>query len=193
MSMDSIQAELSNCTDDRRRSSYLSVKSLYLGRKSLESLYNSCVSMSISIPSNGSSADSVDIEEIHSNNRQLFEVLTTRLTAFLYFTETLLEEPVEYYKASIKELEEIKESISQSQSLEDSNCVETGKVLQQISDLMVLYSNELKKLEESRTEISQMDEEEEELNKRLTDIERKLGNISLETENAITSCKCVCF
>src|SRR5574343_89859 len=61
---------------------------IMIGRHySAESLYSSGLSPSVSLPENSSSLDSVDVEKISSINKNLSDLLQSRLTAFAYFEE----------------------------------------------------------------------------------------------------------
>ncbi|OMJ68279.1 hypothetical protein SteCoe_34316 [Stentor coeruleus] len=160
-----------------------------------ESLYSSIASSSISLPSNGSSADSIDVQSIKSKNKQLFEVLSARLTTFLYFSENMLGQPYDFLKSSLAELSQIKDTIStleeQRFSLNSEEKLGVEALLRQINELHSLYSYELKKLERSKDELLSVEEEESELHSKLKTIESEMCRLMTEQERVHITCQCI--
>ncbi|OMJ69239.1 hypothetical protein SteCoe_33092 [Stentor coeruleus] len=160
-----------------------------------ESLYSSIESADISIPSNGSSADSIDVQIIKGKNKEIFEALSARISTFLYFNNDILNKPYEFYKYSLVELNDIKKTISeyeiQQTQLDDNDkiCIET--LLKHINDLHLRYAHEIKNLESSRNELSYIEAEETELHSKLKYIENEMCRLMNEDDSGKITCKCV--
>ncbi|OMJ70816.1 hypothetical protein SteCoe_31116 [Stentor coeruleus] len=169
----------------------LSVSSMKLA----ESLYSGIESASISIPSNGSSADSIDVQIIKGKNKEIFDALSARISTFLYFNNDILSKPYEFIKSSLVELNDIKETVNayenEHSQLDDDDklCIET--LLKRINDLHMMYVYEIKKLENSRNELFNVEEEETELHSKLKYIENEMCRLMTEEDSGKITCKCV--
>lgn len=169
----------------------LSASSMHLA----ESLYSSIESASISIPSNGSSADSIDVQIIRGKNKEIFDALSARISTFLYFNNDILSKPYEFIKSSLVELNEMKETVNayenQDSQLDDDDrlCIET--LLKKINDLHLMYAYEIKKLENSRNELIDVEVEETELHSKLKYIENEMCRLMTEEDSGKIACKCV--
>lgn len=162
-----------------------------------ESLYSSIGSIDVSIPSNGSSADSIDVQNIQNKNKELFDVLNARLSTFLYFNDNLVNQPYDFLKSSLAELDEIKETANDFEDKHFSICrkdrLAVNALLKQINLLHSMYAYEIKKLEKSREELLTVEEEESELHCKLKSIEGEMCRLMTDEDNNQTTCKCALF
>ncbi|OMJ77136.1 hypothetical protein SteCoe_23317 [Stentor coeruleus] len=162
-----------------------------------ESLYSSIESIEVSIPSNGSSADSIDVQNIKNKNKELFDVLNARLSTFLYFNDNLISQSYDFLKSSLTELDGIKEAAIDLEnkhfSIYEKDKIEADALLKQINMLHSMYRYEIKKLERSRDELITVEEEESELHCKLKNIEGEMCRLMTEEENNQTTCKCALF
>lgn len=165
-------------------------------QQSLESLYASVQSMSVSISDGSSDADSVAVGRIQTINKDLKEMLNSRLTAFLYFNEINKNSAQESLASSISSLEQMKVSISKELEVfrnEGQNFLVVSQILRQISDLQRIHKDELDKLKGFHDEICNLHTEECELNERIQDIEKKCNRLVLEEHGERTACSCRLF
>ena len=88
---------------NHRRGSYYPLDPSSQRTESLDSLYSSKKSNSISLLEASSSADSVAINQIQSINNELEHLITSRLTAFLYFQSSAIKTTENFSQLSIIE------------------------------------------------------------------------------------------
>ncbi|OMJ66557.1 hypothetical protein SteCoe_36554 [Stentor coeruleus] len=164
---------------------------------SSESLYKGIESIDISIPSNGSSADSIDIQVIKNKNKELFDVLNSRLSTFLNFNDNIITQSYDFLKSSLDELDEIKDTANDFEdkqfSLCDKDKFAVDILFKQINLLHSMYTYEIKKLERSRDELITVEEEETDLHFKLKNIEGEMCRLMIEEDSNRTTCKCTLF
>lgn len=180
---------------NQRKSNY-GLDSVHHYQKSFESLYSSLINYSISISDSSSSADSVAIGRIQNTNKDLLELITSRLTAFLYFTENNRETPIRSIKSSIHSLEEMHISIAKEAeqlSPDDGSFLVVSKILKDLSELKRYYEEEQANLKSKQQELKTLETEESELCSRLQNIETKVSKIMLEQNSVKSSCQCRIF
>ncbi|OMJ88272.1 hypothetical protein SteCoe_9860 [Stentor coeruleus] len=182
-------SDISHIIELRRRSSYLSVNSAILRKESIESLYSSIVNSSLSIPSS-SSAESINIIEIQSANQNLYNMLSARLTALMYFRECINSPSIE--ETSTNSLVQGSVIINQidANSLSNQEKITIDGALKIIKDLQETYTVKLKMLEQEKTNLDELEEEETILNSKLSYLEKSLHDIIQDKEEAKVSCFC---
>jgi DNA repair ATPase RecN len=152
--------------------------------------------MSVSISDSSSSADSVAVGRIQNMNRDLMEMVNSRLTAFFYFNNLSHSSAQESLQSSINSLEDMKNSIKkeiEELNQSPSNILVVSQVLKQIIDLQKLHQDELKKLRSYHEEIHTLNNEEGELNERLSGIEKHFNRLVLEEKSEHAACNCFLF
>jgi hypothetical protein len=177
----------------RRRSSFLPFDFSETQRRSPDSLYSSLNSLSISISGSSSSADSITVGKIQNINKELIELISSRLTAFAYFGEVQnpeINQKVQL-QSSINGIEDLKTSLlNELSDKSPQNVLIVTSFLKELSDLQRLYSKELEKLRDNQEELETLENEEIELNSRLHNIENKFSHMTLETQGQKTTCRC---
>ena len=179
---------------NRRRSSYFPLDLSDSRRKSLESLYSSLYTVSISISDNNSSADSVVVGKMQNINRELIELITSRLTAFAYFEEVQQEMNQGKLKSSINGIEDLKNSLLKKNSVkshESEGFLLVSSLIKELGELQKIYINELNKLNNHKQVLETLENEENELNVRLNTIESKVSNMTIENRGEQVNCKCL--
>ena len=179
-----------------RRSSVFNFEFPHKRQPSLESLYASVQSMSVSISDGSSEADSVAVDRIRILNKDLNEMLNSRLTAFLYFNEANRNSAQESLISSISSLQQMEQSMSKElEVFQDPSrkVLVVSQILRQISDLHKVHKDELDKLKGFHEEICNLNTEESELNDKIQDIEKKCNRLVLEEHGERTACGCRLF
>lgn len=179
-----------------RKASVFNFEFTHKRQQSLESLYASVQSISVSISDGSSSADSVAVGRIQNINKDLMEKVNSRLTAFLYFNEMNQNSVEDSLISSISSLENMKQFIStELEGVKDGEqkFLVVSQILRQISDLQKIHQDELDKLKGFHEEIYTLNTEECELNDRLQDIEKKCNRLVLEEHGEKTACGCSVF
>lgn len=162
-------------------------------KESLDSLYSSILNYSISISDSSSSADSVAIGKIQGKNKELVEQITSRVTAFIYFTKYNQENPAESIQSSIEGLESMQESIGKEiehLNPEDQSFVLVSKILRDLSELKKCFEEEKTCLKSKQEELKSLETEESELCSRLQNIESKVSKLLIEKNAVKSSCEC---
>ena len=127
-------------------------------------------------------------------NRELVELITSRLTAFAYFEEAGRENTKEKLKSSIIGIEDLKTSLfyeNSAKSPKSEGCVWVSSLIKELSELQKLYIKELDKLNNHKEELETLENEENELNLRLNNIENKFSRTTLESKGQQVNCKCL--
>ena len=179
-----------------RKASVFNFEFTHKRQQSLESLYASVQSMSVSLSDGTSCADSVAVGRIQNINKDLIEMVNSRLTAFFYFNEMNQNSAEDSLISSISSLENMKQFISME--LEGAKSGEmkylvVSQILRQISDLQKIHQDELDKLKGFHEQMYSLNTEECELNERLQDIEKKCNRLVLEEHGEKTACGCSVF
>ena len=177
---------------ERRKSSYLAVELFESRRASIESLYNSIIA-SISLSDSNSIADTAELQKIQLKNKELYENVTDRLTAFIYFSNlsgNILSDPSSSSCSSAvkNSIEEIKEQLNDCNGNVDS--LDIKNFIQNVTNLKQNCESEVKKLQGLKSEINTLEEEEATLNQVLTGIENNVQKIILDSKGEKTSCNC---
>ena len=152
--------------------------------------------MSVSISDGSSEADSVAVDRIRILNKDLNEMLNSRLTAFLYFNEANRNSAQESLISSISSLQQMEQSMSKElEVFQDPSrkVLVVSQILRQISDLHKVHKDELDKLKGFHEEICNLNTEESELNDKIQDIEKKCNRLVLEEHGERTACGCRLF
>lgn len=179
---------------NRRRSSYFPLDHSDSRRKSLESLYSSLYTVSISISDSNSSADSVAVGKMQNINRELIELITSRLTALAYFEEAQQEINQDKLKSSINSIQDLKNSLLNENSArppESEGFLLVSNLIKELGELQKIYIKEFDKLNNHKKELKTLENEENQLNVRLNTIESKFSNMSLESRGQQVTCKCL--
>ena len=190
-----MEQRLLNLTPAKSRISRNSVFNLDLamgGRDSVGSLYSSGVSPSVSLPENSSSLDSVDFEKICSINKNLSDLLQSRLTAFAYFEELDKGSRKLLNKCSISDFESSQESDKEPEESRtgDGTSVSFSDTYKKLHGLKKFYENQKKKLNETNSELEKLRDEESELNDRIYKIENKVTKAFLGGKEKNNKCGC---
>lgn len=172
-----------NCVT-RRKSSYLSSGGIDLRKKSMDSLYSSVVSISLSINST-SSCNSDQIEKMTKKNFEILDYVSDQLSAFFYYTG---RNPLGYNLYS-------SEASSSSSYIPETLVMPKERVV--VKDILTKIANLNKYLEEFKKknlveeeEIQQADEENRRLQQLIVDIGGKLAGTEIESHSISTGCKC---
>ena len=177
-----------------RRGSYFELDQSDARKKSLESLYSSLNTVSISISDSNSSADSVTVGKMQNINRELVELITSRLTAFAYFEEAERGSTKDKLKSSIIGIEDLKTSLFNENSVkspQSEGFVWVSSLIKELSELQKLHIKELDKLNNNKEELETLENEENELNLRLNNIQNKFSRTNLESKGQQINCKCL--
>lgn len=184
---------LPTVSNQNRRVSRFDFDSRNRYKESLDSLYSSILNYSISISDSSSSADSVTIGKMQGKNKELLEQITSRVTAFIYFTKFNKENPAESLQSSIEGLENMHESIEKEiehLNPEDQSFVLVSKILKDLSELKKCFEEEKNCLKSKQEELKSLETEESELCSRLQNIELKVSKLLLEQNSVKSSCQC---
>lgn len=168
----------------RRKSSYLSSGGIDLYRRSVDSLYNSVVSISLSINST-SSCNSNHIEKIGKKNIEILDFVSDQLSTFFYYTGrnqlgcNLNSSEVSSASSSVSEL-----------VVRPNEKVIVRDLLTKIANLSKYLEEFQKKNSDGKEEIRQADEENRKLQQLIVNIGGQLAGTVIETHSISTGCKC---
>jgi hypothetical protein len=166
-------------------------------KASVESLYSSVLAESFSLSSSykESSSESVDVDRVLKKSSEIKEMVTARLTAFMYMSKLCLDE--ENFVQGNRELEKIKKSLditlkSCIEEQDKTNEIFIKGILEKISQLQKEFSKLQMKLLETQEEIRNTEEEEVELKDKMLKVEGNINRFIIETkeENQV-SCNCL--
>lgn len=161
-------------------------------KKFLIIFYSSLGGSSFSIPSS-SSAESGNIIEIQSVNQNLYNVLSARLTALMYFRECLRRSSIEEISENTLTQESVFAGQIDANSISNKGKITIDGALKILKDLQEIYTAKLKMLKEEQLILDTLEQEETILNNKLSDLEKSLHNIVQEKEEAKVSCFCSIF
>lgn len=190
-----MEQRISNFTPVKSRIPRNSVFNLdaVIGRKdSVESLYSSGMSPSISLPDNSSSLDSVNVEKIASINRNLSDLMQSRLTAFAYFEELDKGNRKHFKNYSMSECNSSQEFEKEPEESRtgDGTSVSFSDTYKKLHGLKKIYENQRRKLSHTNNELEKLRYEESELNNRLYKIENKVTKAFLGIKEKKQKCGC---
>ena len=166
-------------------------------KSSLESLYSSAIAESFSLSSSykESSSESIEIEKVVKKTSEIKEMITARLTAFMYMSKLCIDE--ESFIQGNNELEEIKKSLdcalkSCIEEQDKTNEIFVKGILEKISLLQKEFFRLRVKLLETQEEIRNTEEEELELKDKMNKVEGNINRFIIETrEEHQPSCNCL--
>ena len=166
-------------------------------KSSLESLYSSALAESFSLSSSykGSSSESIDVEKVVKKTSEIKEMITARLTAFMYMSKLCIDE--ESFIHGYNELEEIKKTLdcalkSCIEEQDKTNEIFVKGILERISQLQKEFFRLRAKLLETQEEIRNTEEEEVELKDKMNKVEGNINRFIIETrEEGQASCNCL--
>ena len=189
-----MEQRILNLTPVKSRNPRNSVFNLdIIGRNdSAESLYSSGLSPSVSLPDNSSSLDSVDFEKIGYINKNLSDLLQSRLTAFAFFEEMDKGSRKHYKKSSMSECESSQDFDKEPEESRtgDGTSVSFSETYKKLNGLKKVYENQKKKLNQTNSELEKLRDEESELNDRLYIIENKVTRAFLGIKEKKLKCGC---
>ncbi|OMJ69240.1 hypothetical protein SteCoe_33093 [Stentor coeruleus] len=166
-------------------------------KKSLESIYDSLSSLNFSILSSQISSDSCSPSLIKQKNEQIRDFIKNRITALHYFSQvftTELEEDTDenlITESNVSIIEKTKDDKQNDENRYEN--VDCKILLEEIYGLMENYEKERKKLEDEIVEINALNEEEEDLVKKLKYYENKFANLVMEKKSENVGCRCDIF
>lgn len=157
---------------------------------SFDSLYSSdyLESFSLSTSSLLDSEDSLKVDQITKKTQEIKEIVTNRLTVFLYMSQKWQEDD---------EVKEFKKSLNRTLSFCSENegqgdLLYVKSVLGQITQLQRVYEGLEKKLNETKDEILFTEEEEEKLKQEMNVVEQNVSRFIVEAnEKNSTVCQCL--
>jgi hypothetical protein len=166
-------------------------------KASMDSIYSASAVESISFSSsNSNSADSVDVQKVSSKTKEISEMVTSRLTAFLYISQKCYEEG-SFSNEAQEELNDLKKSLDKTLSQCKENDDKTNEifaknVLDQILGLEREFFFLKSRLTKTEAEIKSTEEEEMQLKQQMHTVEGNIGKFIMEThETSNPSCKCI--
>lgn len=165
-----------------------------LHKKSLESIYDNLSSFDFSIMSSQISRDSFTPSLIKQKNDQIKDFITNRITALHYFSQAFTTELNEdddenlITESNLSVLENTKED-TKSDEIQQEN-VDCKEMLEKIYTLIENHEKEKRKLQEEIMEINGLNEEEEDLMKKLKYYENKFSNLVMEKKSENVGCQC---
>lgn len=192
--MDKKSENINEITIDRKESSsHLSILSKSDRRLSWDSCKSSLISFTMSLPGSDSGEESIGPQSIVLKNKHITEILTARITALMFFVDAVLKDPFENMKPTVTELESVKNSLhEQMKHFESpSGRMDVELTLQKITDLLAVYKNETLELEASKKLVTELEDEENALNKKLRNIEDQVSRLFNSDENLLSYCQCV--
>jgi hypothetical protein len=158
---------------------------------SAESLYSSGLSPSVSLPEHSSSLDSVDIDKINEINKELSELINSRLTAFAYFEEVDKGNRKIFKKDEKSGLDSFLDCEKEpDESRTGDATVSFSETYKKLHGLKRIYENKKKRLSQTTEELEKLLDEESDLNSRLTRIENKVTNAFLGIKEKNNGCRC---
>jgi hypothetical protein len=192
--INSMNPNLSHIQDYKEKSSKL--QAVYHNFKvSMDSIYSQSFNetFSISNAESRSSVDSVEVQKVVAKNKEITEIVTSRLTAFLFMSKKIYGENG---FIPIQEFENIKKSLSETLSIcrenedKESEIFVKG-VLDQIMNLQKELNALSLKLQETQVEIKYTETEETELKEHMNAMETNISRFVLESQDS-KSIKCQC-
>lgn len=165
---------------------------------SIESLYSAGVIESFSLSScNGNSADSEAVKKLVVKNKEITELVSSRLTAFLYMSHRCYEEG-SFSSEAEEEIKELKKSLDltleqcKENQDKDSEVLVKG-VLEQIYSLEKEFFIMKKRLVDTEKAIKLTEEEKMQLKKQMRIVEENANRFIYEShENTPrTLCNCI--
>lgn len=164
-------------------------KEKHQSRTSFDSIYSSeyLENFSLSSSSFQDSDESDNVENIVKKNQQIKEIITNRLTVFLYMSQKWYEDDeVKEFRKSVDK------TISFCSGTDEQGGVFVKSVLDQIGRLQKEYEKLEEKLHEAKDEILNTEEEEEELKEQMNIVEQNVNRFIIETrEKNNTTCQCL--
>ncbi|OMJ68060.1 hypothetical protein SteCoe_34604 [Stentor coeruleus] len=165
---------------------------------SIESLYSAGAIESFSISScNGNSADSEAVKKVVLKNKEITDMVSSRLTAFLYMSHKCYEEG-SFSSEAEEEIKDLKKSLDlkleqYKENQDKNNEVLVKGVLEQIYSLEKEFVIMKKRLLDTETAIKLTEEEKMQLKKQMSMVEDTANKFICEShENAPGGlCNCV--
>lgn len=174
--------------NDQFLSNYLK-KEKHQSKTSFDSIYSSeyLENFSLSSSSFQDSDDSENVESIVKKNQQIKEIVTNRLTVFLYMSQKWYEDDeVKEFRKSVDK------TISFCSGTDEQGGIFVKSVLEQITQLQREYERLEGKLHEAKDEILNTETEEEELKEQMNIVEHNVNRFIIETrEKNNTTCQCL--
>lgn len=174
-------------------------KSFHRIKASIESIYSNSHMDSFSFDNiNDSLANSSEAEKVSKKTKEITDMVTGRLTAFLFMSK-LCYDMGEIDMRANDELESLKKSLNEDLEFCKENCDKPNEILvkslfEEVLNLQTEYENLQNKLIVTREEIKYTEEEEEDLKEQLMFAEKNLNNFIIDTKESKTvSCNCALF
>lgn len=179
-----------------RQGSFLESPSM-LG-SSFRSICSSIASLNVSIAENNSSVDSDDLELINKKTKEIQNYITSRLTAFAFFSNKLSNAELEQLhvpNAIISDNSKTSTSVNPPLSTEEqqNSQIIVQELIEKIVFLEKRIEDSKKTLECRHNEIQYLDEEEKTLNQKLAEIEEYIKNRANTSKNQEAKCECAVF
>ena len=169
-------------------------RSKHQSKTSFDSLYSSEYLESFSLSSSSllDSDKSVNVEQITKKTQEIREIVTNRLTVFLYMSQKWCEgDEVEEFKKSVNKTISFCSEKEEEGEAEGNMCF-VKSVLGQITQLQREYERLEKKLNETKDEVLNTEEEKEELRQQMEVVEHDVSNFIVESkEKNSTVCQCL--
>lgn len=168
---------------------------------SIDSISSASASESLSLScSDCDSADSEDIQRVSAKTKEIKEMVSNRLNAFLHMSQKCCEENI-FINEYPEEAETLKKSLDNSLSQCRENNDKTNEiVVKSMFEQIFLLDREYKilksKLSETASEMKGTDEEETQLKGQMQTVEGNISKFLMETQEnneGGNSCQCIIY
>lgn len=170
-------------------------------KASMSSISSASAVESISLScSDCDSADSEDIQRVSAKTREIKEMVSNRLNAFLYMSQKCCEENI-FINEYLEEAETLKKSLDNTLSQCRENNDKTNEIIvKSMFEQIFLLDREYKmlknKLSETSSEMKDTDEEETQLKGQMQVVEGNISKFLMETQEnneGGSSCQCIIY